>query len=316
VNRDRTSKELERRYQEAVLRTKDVIETPLQYEQMLVSISHYMQFLTANRLLRGAVKRLTGEKKAVKTDKEIATEAAELIARIKQDRDKLVEIAQKKGIPIILDPEIKGAIPENYLFAVTLGGVDEFLGQDDREVSQIPKHLGNMRVMVQRLVRQGVSKRDLKPYADPYSPLQNEFAKKLRLHQLYTNYLRLDDYKVLEDVRRYIYQEMTEWEEQIVFLSVDNDDLIDYSHTKQYDRDELYGAKQRQIEYAGYLMRLHNYLVDYIDKLPFMVRMWRWLFANFGSTFVSVLIIVGLYFLALWAGLPIEPEKLIDWFLK
>lgn len=316
MNRYRTSKELERRYQEALLRTKDVIETPLQYEQMLVTISHYMQFLTTNRLLRGAVKRLTGEKKAVKTDKEIAAQAAELIAKIKQDRDKLVEIAQKKGVPIVLDPAIKGRVPDNYLFSVTLGGIDEFLGQSDRDVSQIPKHLGNMRVMVQRLRKQGVSERSLKPHIDPYSPLQNEFAKKLRLHQLYTNYLRLDDYKVLEDVRRYIYQEMTDWEEQIVFLSVDNDDLIDYSHTKQYDSYELDNAKQRQIEYAGYLMRLHNYLVDYIDKLPFRVRLGRWLFANFGSTLVSVLLIVGLYFLALWVGIPIEPEKLISWFLK
>lgn len=316
MNRDRTARELERRYQEAIYSTRQDIVTPLQYEQMLTVIAHFMQYMNEDSILRRAVKRLTGEKKYAKADEEITAQANELIKRLNVDSNKLRRIAKRKSIPIEVAANASGRIPDNQRFALTLRSVNIFLQQEERDINSIPEHLGNLRVMVWALRKQGVGDRTLKAFSDPYTPLQNEFAQKLRLNKLYENYLRLNDYKALEDVRRFIYQEMTDQMEQIVFLSVDNDDLIDYSHTKQYDKDELESAKLRQIEYYGNILRFHNYIVDELEDIPFYLKFSRWMFANFGSTLVSVLLIVGVYFVAIWLGAPIDPEKLTTWLLK
>lgn len=312
MNRDRTFKELERRYREAVQSTKEEIKTPLQYEQLLTVIAHYMQFMSEKSVLRKAVDKLTKEKKLVKTDKDIADEADTLVTLLKTDRDKLVKIAKRKNIPIEVVPSPGGRIPEEQRFALTLSSIDSFLAHDDREISEIPKHLGNLRVMVWALRKQGVSERTLKPYTDPYSPQQEGFSKKLLLNKLYKNYRRLDDYRILESVREFIYREMSDQNEQLAFLMLDNDDLIDFSNTKTYDDAELESAKQRQIEYRGNILRFHNYLIDELENTPTHIKIGRWLFNNFGSTFVSVLLIVAAYYGLIWLGVPIDPDKLIS----
>lgn len=311
MNRDRTFKELERRYQEAVQSTKEEIRTPLQYEQLLTVIAHYMQFMSEKSVLRKTVDKLTKEKKLVKTGKDLIDEAATLVTLLRTDRDNLVKIAKRKSIPIEVLPSIGGRIPEEQRFALTLGSVDSFLTHGDREISEIPKHLGNLRVMVWALLKQGVSERTLKSYIDPYSPLQESFSKKLLLNKLYKNYRRLDDYRILENVREFIYREMSDQNEQLSFLMLDNDDLIDFSNTKKYDDTELESVKQRQIEYRGNILRFHNYLIDELENTPTYIKIGRWLFNNFGSTFVSVLLIVAAYYGLIWIGVPIDPDKLI-----
>ena len=314
MSREREIKELERRYQEAVYSTREEITSPLQYEQMLTVISHFMQYLTENRALRKAVKHLTQEKHSVNKDKAVATQSDILIELLKTDSDKLLKIASRKKVPTEIAPTEGGRIPDDQQFALTLSAVKEFLANDDREIGEIPKQLGNLRMMVWALEKQGVSKRTLKPFSDPsYTQRQNDFAKKLKLNKLHKNYLRLDDYGTLEDVRKFIYQEMTDQYDQLVFLVAGNDDLIDFSHTKEYDQHERGSAKQRQIEYFGNLLRLHNYLIDELENLPLRMRVWNWLFANFGSSLASVVIILIVYYFALWLGAPIDLSKLTSW---
>jgi hypothetical protein len=312
VNRDRTSKELERRYQEAVYSTRQEIKTPQEYEQMLTVIAHFMQFMTESRILRNAVKRLTNEKKNVKLDYEISEQSKVLLDRLKLDSTKLERIARRNGVPIVINDSLTGRIPDEHRFALILHSVRVFLEQDEQSVSLIPEQLGNLRVMVWSLRSQGVSERTLRPFTDPYTPLQNDFAQKLRQNNLYKNYLRLNDYNILEDVRQFIYQEMSDQSKQMVFLMVDNDDLIDFSHTKQYDRNEIESAKARQIEYYGNILRFHNYIVDDLENTPVYVKVGRWLFNNFGSTFVSVLLILAVYYTLIWLGVPIDSDRIID----
>jgi hypothetical protein len=314
MTRERTLKELEKRYREAVASTQQEITTPLQYEQMLTVIAHFMRFISEKKLLKKAVGKI--QKAHTKVKEVLDEDEKKLLELLESESKKLTKIAKRKKVLTEIPTSQVGSVPQDQKFAFALNSVNEFLAKEEKHMSEIPRHLGNLRVMVWALKDQGVSNRTLKPFEDPYTPLQNDFSKKVKLGDLYRDYLRLDDYMILEDVRKFIYQDMPDVNDQIVFLIVDNDDLIDYSHTKKYDARELLAAKQRQTEYYGNVLRLYNYLTDELENVPFITRVWNWMFMNFGPTFVSVLLILGIYLLALAIGVPIDPDKVTGWLIR
>lgn len=313
--REHVLKVLERRYSEVIVLAKSPIATPGQYNRFLSNLAHYLQYLTKNRLTKRALSKLLHRKTLVNLEKTLLSEKDEIIKKLTADQAKLAKLAKNKGL---LSKNTKPStnsskLSDKQTFALRFNELSEFIEAKEHSMRDLPNQIGNLRTIVETLRQMGIGERSLKPLADSYGTLQDEFAKKLVLLEVFGDYLRQNDYKELDRVRRYIYQEADSGEVQR--LLSDNYDLIDATFNKNYDQKDLANVRQKVEEYSNHLQRLHNYMIDVLEIEPVSERLRKWSLQHFGPTLVSLVIILALY-TALTAifGFTIDVDTIKQWF--
>lgn len=300
INRVRVQNELSRRYDEVMRLAEKKIHDDKQAERFISAIAHYVNYAKKNKLTNKAILQLTADKDFMRKDKELCSKADAIIAEMKADRDRLVEIARTHDI----DPDAyeftvgAGEITGEKEFSFYLSHLNEYLNlpSDKQGTGELPGNILYLTQLVHEIVAKAGETEELTAIKTKHLKHRGAFEQELKLHGVHMDYLRYEDYKHLEMAWKEVYQQAVGDELLLFHLQYMHlfERGVSYSGSQQYEADNFID------DYVTHLNRFHNHLIDQIENVPVREEFATWFVEHFGPTFVSVLIIFGLYGLLYW----------------
>lgn len=316
--RDKTLQSLTRRFDEVISLTNGNFSTSERYYQFLTNITHYMRYVDENHLTQSAIKRLKEDKRRKNLDKQLVSQADLIIERMRVDRDKISALARRRGI-MATAPDTGGVarrLTDEEVIGLHIAAVNNFLQGNDQYVGDLSKNIGELRqaafYLTQAMTR---PPQWLLNIRTSYNDDQNDLARKVESFKILSDYLRLDDYRELEKISNYV-NDKADHQEAFMFLLV-NDDLIDRSNTRQFNATDIQHAKKMSDEYVAHLQRVHNYLTDELETPKWYERLLMWCKEHLLPTFVSLLIVLGIYAILHYAfKVPVDLNGVKDFIGK
>lgn len=299
-NREKTVKELTRRYDEVIHKADTGLHDDQDAQQFISLVAHYINYVRSTKLTKDAIDALFSQQEKLAGDKVLIEEAEKIIIQLQKDRDKVVRYAKKKGIDVgVYQFDTSGSAQQITLdkepsFYLTF--LDDYLKlpSDQQEVSQLPSNLSRLRSIVFAVSTIAGDTKMLEKLRTDYQIISSEFEKKLRMQGVYLDYLRIEDYRALELIWREVYQEGSS-DERVMFHLMYGDLFEKYRKFQDGQQTE---ADEFVKKHVTHLQRLHNYLSDTLEDIPYTEKFAHWTVEHFGPTLFSLIVI-----LIIWAVL-------------
>jgi len=308
-DRPKVTNELSRRFDEVQRRSEKGINNDEEAQQFISLLAHYVQYVKENDLTKQAVERLFKRRDLLAGDKVLIEEADKIIEQMKEDRAKLISYAKRKGISTDNYQFQNGQMITGEIeFSFNLKHLNDYLDlpSDQQLISELPRSIGDLLSMNFVAQQQGGETKALKAMRQKYLDIQNEYSKKLKLQGVFLDFLRVEDFRAVEQVWKEVYAEGVGDELLIFHLS--------YGHLFEKNRHYSGGQQAEANDFLDkhmtHLLRFHNYLMDTLEDVPKRERFYKWTMEHFGPTFVSVLLIFAIYLILYWLGIKIELDTI------
>lgn len=311
-NRDKTTNELTRRYEEVLRKSDGGIHNDEDAQQFISLVAHYVYYVKKSNLTQKAVTKLLAQHELLASDKVIVDEAEKLINQLAKDRKRVVAFAKKHGINTgIYEFNTTGVaqqITKDKEVSFHLTFLDTYLNlpSDQQLVSELPQQFSRLESIIFAITQQVAETKMLKDLRSNYKVISKDFDKKLKMQGVYLDYLRIEDYKAIELIWREVYHE-GDPNELLMFYFVYGD-LFEKNRT--YPSDQQGDADDFLSKHVTHLQRVHNYLIDSLEDVPFGEKMLHWVIEHFGPTLVSLILIILLSLLLGWLGVSRGVEEL------
>lgn len=293
-DREKTTSELTRRYEEVRRKAEAGIHNDKEAEQFVSLIAFYLNYVKKQRLTKAALASLKIDQAKLTDEATLIKEAEKIIDQMKIDRDTLVGYAVRRDVSIErYEFDLSGRtqqITGDKEVSFYLTFLDDYLNKpsDQQLISELPGQIGRLQSIIFALNQLPRPTAKLKELHDQYRDVSGEYEKKLRMQGVYLDYLRVADYEALEIVWREVYQE-GDPDERIMFHLLYGDLFEEnrtYGNGQQADADEFV------VKHMAHIERFHNYLVDELEDVPWYSFVLSWLGEHFAPTLVSTIIIV------------------------
>lgn len=123
---------------------------------------------------------------------------------------------------------------------------------------------------------------------------------------VHADYMRIEDYRALETVWREVYQESNQ--DELLMFHLEYGHLFEKNHNyyvrQQTEADDFVG------KHVTHLQRVHNFLVDSLEDMPFREKFLRWTLEHFGPTLASLILLILLWLVLHWIGVDINLDDL------
>lgn len=180
-DREKTTNELTRRYEEALRKAEKGIHDDEEAQQFVSLLAHYVYYIKKADVTQRAIKELFDQQELIAGDEILVEEADKIIAQMKIDRGKLVSYAKKKKINVEAYQFREGVqqITGDMEFSFYLHLLDQFLKRpsDQQSISEVPKEIGHLLSMNFSAQNLGGETKALQKMRAGYRKVQNEFAR-------------------------------------------------------------------------------------------------------------------------------------------
>jgi hypothetical protein len=309
-NRDKIINELTRRYEECLHKAEKGIHDDEEAQQFISLLAHYVYYVKNNPLTTRSIKDLFSHQEIIAGDKVLIEKADTIIEEMKQDRNKIVRYARRKGVNIPTYEFIDGARQLSPIEGLSfhLHFLDQFLNlpSNQQQVGEVPRRIGELTSINLDVQSLGGNSKAMEHMRKRYIEVSNQYAKDLKLQGVYLDYLRVDDYKALQTIWNEVYQE-GDRDERIIFHLM-------YGDLFEKGRRFVQGQQREADEFVSknitHLQRVHNYITDKVEDVPISERFLRWTVEHLGPTFVSLILLFILWIILNWFGIKISAQRL------
>lgn len=309
-NRTKIINELTRRYDEVVRIAERGIHNDDEAQQFISILAHYVYYVKKTGLTQEAVDALFAQQELLAGDKALIDEAEKIIPQMKKDRNKLVRYARSKNINVDAYEFREGMqqITGEMEFSFYLSHLDSFLNlpEDQQLVSQVPNNISQLLSLNFVAQNQGGETRALKQMRADYQETMNEYSKKLKMQGVTLDFMRVEDYKAIEQVWKEVYQEGSH--DELLMFHLMYGDL--FEKNRNYQGGQIAEAKEFVAKHITHLQRVQNYLIDSIEDVPRFEQFTRWTAEHFGPTFVSLVLIIIIFLVLKKLGVDVDLDTI------
>lgn len=304
-DRPKIINELDRRYQEVKQLADRGIHNDSEAQQFINMVAHYQNYVIKNPITKKVFDKLFKEKSLKKVDDGLVKDAELLIQKLKDDRRKLITRARKLKIDINAyksEPghgQITGEMEFSFYLSLLDGYLD--LPDDEQRTKDLPRAISNLTQLIFHLQKTGGKKSDLEKLRNDWILKSADYEKRLKNQDVYLDYMRINDYKAINFIWREVYRE-NDFDDSMMF-QLSYGDL--FEKNRNFTGQQQLNANDFVNEHMTHLQRMHNHLIDSVEGMPWFEKLRAWTVEHLGPTFVSLLVLLAIYYIAKRLGLEL-----------